>query len=312
MAPFSLIGNGPLTMSAYHSVATVLLTVVLAASAALAQPSMRPRDVDALPASTPTLIAPYGKDALQFGELRMPTGDGPFPVLIVIHGGCWTKGFAQARNTAALASKLTELGIATWNIEYRQVGDAGGGWPGSFQDWAAATDHLRVLAKSHRLDLTRVAVSGHSAGGHAALWVAARHKLGKSSVVRGDDPLPVQAAIAIDGPGDIAAFIGADAQICGKPVIVPLMGGTPAEQPERYAQGSPQALLPLAVPQYLVSTRVLPPVDAQKYAAIATRAGDRVEVLTPSPAGHFDIIAPGSQIWPSVEEFMRRAIAAMK
>jgi acetyl esterase/lipase len=276
---------------------------------------MRPRDVDALPSTTPRVVAKYGSDALQFGELRLPKSDkdtGPFPVLVVIHGGCWTKGFAQARNTAALASKLAEAGIATWNVEYRQVGDEGGGWPGSFQDWAAATDYLRVLARTQPLDLSRVAVTGHSAGGHAALWVAARSKLAKSSEIRGDDPLPVHAAIAIDGPGDTASFIGLDAKICGKPVIEPLMGGSLATQPGRYAQGSPNALLPLGVPQYLVASRVLLPDDARKYQAQAKAAGDRVELLVPTPAGHFDIIAPGSVIWPTVEEFIVKAVMELK
>lgn len=297
------------------TVVTALLAAMFAASAARAQPSMRPRDVDALASTTPTLIAKYGTDALQFGELRLPKNErdkGPFPVLVVIHGGCWTKGFAQARNTAALASKLTDAGIATWNVEYRQVGDAGGGWPGTFQDWAAATDYLRVLAKTQPLDLSRVAVTGHSAGGHAALWVAARSKLAKSSEIRGDDPLPVHAAIAIDGPGDIAAFIGLDAKICGKPVIEPLMGGSPTTQPARYAQGTPSALLPLGVPQYLIAARVLLPDDARKYQAQAKAAGDRVELLVPTPAGHFDIISPGSAIWPTVEEFIVKAVMGLK
>ena len=301
----------------YILAAFCLIFGQLTASAS-AQPSMRPRDVDALVSSTPALIAKYGTDALQFGELRLPKSDkgdkdeGPFPVLMVIHGGCWTKGFAQARNTAALASKLAESGIATWNIEYRQVGDEGGGWPGSFQDWAAATDYLRVLAKTQPLDLSRIAVTGHSAGAHAALWIAARSKLAKSSEIRGDDPLPVHGAIAIDGPGDIASLIGLDAKICGKPVIEPLMGGSPTTQPARYAQGSPSALLPLGVPQYLIASRVLLPDDARKYQAQAKAAGDRVELLVPTPAGHFDIIAPGSAIWPTVEVFIVKAVMGLK
>jgi pimeloyl-ACP methyl ester carboxylesterase len=259
-----------------------------------------PSDVDALPESAPTLVQKYGVDPLQFGELRLPAGKGPFPVAVVIHGGCWTKGLATLRNTAAIASDLTKSNIATWNIEYRQVGDEGGGWPGTFLDWGAAVDHLRQLAKSYPLDLSRVVVIGHSAGGHAALWVAARHRLPVDSEIRGANPLPIHAAVAIDGPGDLKGFVGFDAEICGQSVVVPLMGGTPAEQPERYRQASPQSLLPLGVPQFLVSAVVLTPDKAREYQKIAEAKGDEVKVL-PMETGHFELIAPGQQAWKAVK-----------
>ena len=136
--------------------------------------TMGAKDADELHSSPVTITESYGSDPLQNGDLRVPAGSGPFPVVIVIHGGCWTAGFATKRNTAALASAITEHGYATWNIEYRQTGDPGGGWPGTLSDWAQATDHLRALGRTHPLDLGRVVVAGHSAGGHAAAWVAAR------------------------------------------------------------------------------------------------------------------------------------------
>lgn len=255
---------------------------------------MGPADVDRLPSSAPTLVERYGAGPLQTGQLRLPKGKGPFPVAVVIHGGCWTKGFATLANTAPLASALAEKGIASWNVEYRQVGDAGGGWPGSFQDWGAATDHLRALAKRYPLDLNRVVVTGHSAGAHAALFVATRGKLAKDSAVRGTDPLPVKAAVAIDGPGDLAPFVGPDAAVCGKPVIAPLMGGTPAEVPDRYRQGSPAALQPLGVPQVMLPSAVLTPAAAEAYRKAGAAKGDMVSVVAPAAgADHFNIIAPG-------------------
>ena len=273
---------------------TMMMAAALLAATGATAREMSPQDVDALPASKPTALVAYGPDKLQVGELRLPVGKGPFPVAVVIHGGCWTMGFATLRNTAPLASALAAKGIATWNIEYRQVGDAGGGWPGSFQDWGAATDHLRALAKRHPLDLTKVVVLGHSAGAHAALFVAARGKLPPASPVRGQAPLPVHAAVAIDGPGDLAPFVGPDAAVCGKPVIAPLMGGTPAEVPDRYAQGSPAASLPLGVAQVLLPSAVLSAEAAEAYRAAAAAKGDRVTVVAPAAgADHFNIIAPG-------------------
>jgi acetyl esterase/lipase len=262
--------------------------------------------VDKLPASEPTVTQSYGADALQFGELRLPDGKGPFPVVVVIHGGCWTKGFATVQNTRAIASALAQRDLATWNIEYRQVGDPGGGWPGTFLDWAAATDHLRVLAKSQPLDLSRVVVIGHSAGAHAALWLAGRHRLPVDSVVRGGEPLPIHAVVAIDGPCDLIGFVGFDARVCGSPVVAGLMGGTPEEKPERYHQASPPSLLPLGVPQFVVGSALLAPDKAQEYQKLAQTRGDRVEVLS-LKTGHFEVIAPGQEAWSEVEKLIARA-----
>ena len=266
-----------------------------------------PRQVDSLPSSVPTHIARYGSDSLEFGELRFPPGTGPFPVAVVIHGGCWTVGFATLRNTAPLATALTEAGIATWNIEYRQVGNPGAGWPGTFLDVGAGVDHLRTLATRFPLDLSRVMLVGHSAGAHLALWAAGRSKLSNTSPVRGQDPLPVSAAVAIDGPADLVGFVGPDARICGKPVIAPLMGGEPAGQPARYRDGSPQEMLPLGVRQYLVAAALLTPEDALRYQARGRAAGDSVAILPVANSNHFDVSGPGRAVFPAVLAFLRLA-----
>lgn len=259
-----------------------------------------PRDIDSLPASAPAATLKYGSKPLQYGELRLPTGRGPFPVAVVIHGGCWTKGYATLRNTAPIASTLATHGVATWNIEYRQTGDPGGGWPGTFRDWGAAVDYLREIQKKYPLDLSRVAVVGHSAGAHAALWVASRQKLSKSGEIGAADPLPIQMAFAIDGPADLSGFVGPDEHICGKSVVAALMGGTPSEKPERYRLASPQLLLS-SVPQLLVAASVLTPHKAKEYAELANGKGGRVEVLA-LDTGHFEVIAPGRNEWNAIEE----------
>src|SRR3954469_1657914 len=121
-------------------------TLALAAGAPLVPllaqaQSMTPAKVTALPASEPYIRASYGFGPIQVGELRLPPGKGPFPVAIVIHGGCWLKGMAVMRMTSPVADALTKRGFATWNIEYRQLGDEGAGWPGTYEDWALAADH---------------------------------------------------------------------------------------------------------------------------------------------------------------------------
>lgn len=291
--------------------AALLLALLMAATPAAAQASgqrLRPADVDKLPSSPPTLTEAYGPAPVQVGDLRLPAGKGPHPVVIVIHGGCWWKGFATRQNTAALASRLTERGFATWNIDYRQIGpqgDAGAGWPGTFQDWAAATDHVRNLAKRHPLDLARVAVTGHSAGAHAALWVAGRHKLPKDSAIASPDPLKIAAVVAIDGPSDPGSDREAFEKGCGVPAVTSLFGGTPAQQPVRYAQGAAQALLPLGLKSGVISGSLfLSPAAATRWVTAARAGGDQASALVLGGTGHFELIAPGSPVWPQVEAFL--------
>ena len=125
---------------------TRVVFVGIALSATLAAQTgarLRPRDVDGLPSRPADARVSYGEDALQFGELRLPPGSGPFPVAIVIHGGCWVSRLATLQNTAALADALRDAGVATWNVEYRRLDSQGGGWPGTFADVGAAADHVR-------------------------------------------------------------------------------------------------------------------------------------------------------------------------
>jgi acetyl esterase/lipase len=286
--------------------AVILAAAGLSTAVANGQQRLRPRDVDALPSKPPDTRIPYGQDDLQYGELRLPKGDGPFPVAIVIHGGCWVSKFATLQNTAALADALRDAGFATWNIEYRRLDSAGGGWPGTFADIAAATDIVRVIANEHPLDVSRVVTVGHSAGAHLALWAAARARLPKTSPLYRESPLALRAAVALGGPGDLRAMRTYDEKICGADVIDQLMGGAPDAVADRYAEASPAELLPLGVRQMLivgVSDPVMPSTERESYAAKATKAGDRVDVVE-VPGGHFEVIAPTSAAWPTVRDKM--------
>jgi acetyl esterase/lipase len=272
---------------------------------------MHPNDVAALPATPPDRFASYGDDPLQYGELRLPGGRGPFPVVVVIHGGCWTRGFATVDYTDVLAAEITAMGYATWNVEYRQVGDPGAGWPGTFQDWGNALDHLRVLAESEPLSLEQIVVIGHSAGAHAALWLGMRPNIRDAAYLTGNAPIRPHAVVAIDGIADLGGWIGPDAAVCGKPVIAPLMGGTTGEVPERYALASPIENTPLGIHQYLVASKVMTAEMAQAYVESATAKGDTVEVLQIVDGGHHDIMAPTTEQWkeqvrPFLEALLRR------
>lgn len=250
-------------------------------------------------AARPTATIAYGSAPLQVADLRIPNGKGPFPVAIVIHGGCWRANVDDRTGIAGFAEALTQRGFATWNVEYRRVGDPGGGWPGTFQDVAAAEDKLADIAAKYHLDLSRVVIVGHSAGAHLALWTASRAKLPAPWTATRIKPVAVA---AIDGPGALAPFVGIDAQVCGQPVIVPLMGGTPAEKPAEYVTASPADHLPLGMRQLLVEGELGPMMEP--YAAAAKAAGDPVTVLKPTNANHFDIVTPPTANGAAVVDFV--------
>jgi acetyl esterase/lipase len=257
-------------------------------------------------ASAPVATVAYGPDPLQVADLRLPAGPGPHPVAIIIHGGCWRASVDNRSGIAAFADALGKRGFATWNIEYRRVGDEGGGWPGTFQDVAAGVDKLADIAAEHRLDTSRVVIVGHSAGAHLALWAASRPRLPapwSNVAVR-----PVAVA-AIDGPAALAPFVGIDADVCGSPVIVPLMGGTPQERPQEYNLASPAEHLPLGLRQLSVEAEL---GDLMRpYNAAAAASGDPIEVLRPAGANHFDVVTPGAANGEAVADFIaQRALAA--
>ena len=261
-------------------------------------------------AAQPVRIAYAAEDSLQFGELLLPPGKGPFPVAVVIHGGCWRARFGSVAAMAPLAYALAGEGVATWNIEYRRVGNPGGGWPGTFLDVAAATDYVAVLAAQHPIDRSRAIALGHSAGAHLALWAAARGKLAPTSPLFRASPLPLLGVVALAGPADLRTLQGADA-VCGRGTLEQLAGGTLEAVPDQYAQVSPAALLPLGVPQLLITgsaDRLVPTRLLAPYESAAHRAGDRVVLSEVHGAGHRDLIVPDSEAWPVVREGVRELL----
>ncbi|AFY93296.1 esterase/lipase [Chamaesiphon minutus PCC 6605] len=197
---------------------------------------LNPQQIDRLPSSPADRRIHYGSEPFQFGDLRLPQAPGSHPVAVVIHGGCWKYRHgdltADLQNTAALSSALTSHGIATWNIEYRQIDLPGGGWTGTFEDVANAIDYLRVLAKPYTLDLDRVAIVGHSAGGHLGTWAAARHRLPQQSHFLFKEPLRVVGVVNLAGVVDLETFLPMQNQACGEPAITTLIGGSPTEVPD--------------------------------------------------------------------------------
>lgn len=262
------------------------------------------QDVLKLEAAPADARIAYGPAPQQFGELWLPRGRGPNPVAIVIHGGCWRALYGEG-HVRPLCAALARAGIAAWCLEYRRLGDEGGGWPGTFEDVARGADHLRQIAQGRGLDLTRVVAVGHSAGGHLALWLAARPRLSEADPRRGKSPLPLRGVVALAPIPDLAR--AAVDRVCGDSVPL-LLGGAPEAQSARYGVASPIALLPLGVTQQLVhgrEDRIVPIALSERYVAAARERGDAARLLAIDGAGHFDLIAPTSKAWPGVEEAVR-------
>jgi len=256
-------------------------------------------DIIALASPPPDHRIAYGSDPLQFGNLRLPEGEGPHPVVALIHGGCWLSAY-DIGHIGAAAQALADAGYAVWSIEYRRVGDPGGGWPGTYRDVGRALDHLRVIAPEHALDLERVVVAGHSAGGALALWSAARPRLSVSSELYSPDPLPVRAVFALAPAADLEAIEMRDS--CGD-VMNQLMGGSQVEKPWRYRSASPMQLVPIGVPQTIVlgdhDTSWTPTGQSYVHRAIAV-GEEHLRVIALPESGHFEMIAPASSSWPLV------------
>jgi acetyl esterase/lipase len=253
----------------------------------------------------------YGADPLQFADLWLPKGDGPFPVVIMIHGGCWQSAVAGADLMDFAAADLAHRGVAVWNIEYRGVDRPGGGYPGTFQDAAAAVDALAPVAPRYRLNLDRVVVLGHSAGGHLALWLAARPRLPASSPLRTSASLKIAAVVSLGALPDLAEARDGPDQGCGRAVIDQLVGAPGRGASGGYADTSPPELAPLGVPQTLVAgarDTIAPPHFSQAYAARVELAGDRPVVTVVPDQGHFDLIAPETPAWAVVVNAVDQAL----
>ena len=229
----------------------------------------------------------YGSNPLQFGDLRLPRGEGRHPVAVVIHGGFWRAAY-NLDHIGHLCAALTAVGLATWNLEYRRMGNIGGGWPGSFEDTLRGADHVSALAEKYPLDAKRTITVGHSAGGHLALLLAAQQR--------------VRGVVSLAGIADLrrAWELG-----LSNNAVASFLGGSPQEVPDHYKQASPLERLPLGVPQRLVhgmKDDVVPLEISENYVRAAKAAGDDANLVTLVGSGHLELIDPRSGEWPVIQQ----------
>ncbi len=265
---------------------------------------MRWPDLLERPRPAPTATISYGPAALQIVDVWVPEGRGPHPTVLMVHGGCWQTEIADRRIMNWIADDLRRRGIAVWNIDYRGVDREGGGYPGTFRDAAAAADALREHAARFNLDLTRLVATGHSAGGHLALWLAGRPRLPADSPLRTANPIAIHAVVSLGGLPDLEEAARPPGSGCGTEVIARISGG-------RFAETSVPRLAPLGVRQVLINgmqDRIIPTAYAEGYAAPMRAAGDDVRVRLIDRTGHVELIAPETAAWAATVEELQRAL----
>jgi acetyl esterase/lipase len=266
-------------------------------------------------APPPDLVIPYGDGPGQIADVRLPGSGhagGARPLILFLHGGFWRAAYDRA-HTGPLAAALAAAGYAVCVPEFRRTGQPGGGWTGTFDDVSLAVNVLPALVREHEgpaVDSGALLLAGHSAGGHLALWAAARHRLPAGSAWRATVPA-AHGVAALAAVSDLAA---GHRMALGNGAVAALLGGGPADHPDRYRLTDPAQLLPVGCPLRLVHGTAddrVPCAMSAAFLARARRAGDEASFDEISGAGHFDVIDPLSTSWPRVlaafEALTRRA-----
>lgn len=244
-------------------------------------------DILTLPPPAADARLTYGTDPNQFGDLRLPKGKSPFPVVMNIHGGYWRAKYDLA-HAGHLCAALTARNLATWNVEYRCVGNPGGGWPHTFEDIRTAYRFLPQIAQRYSLDPAKTLVMGHSAGGQLALCLA------------GHEP-SIKNIVSLAGVVDLQQ---AWELHLSDNAVVGFLGGTPKDVPEHYREADPMQIKIPQATQWLIhgaADDVVPPPFSRNYTEAKRKRGEDVHYLEISTAGHFELIDPHSTAWPKVE-----------
>lgn len=285
-----------------HVVVWLLVAVVLSACIGSVPSGRQP---DGGPTEEPSMqTLSYGEGPDQVGDLYLPEGEGPYPVVVLLHGGFWREQYRRDL-MAPLAEDLVRRGWAVWNVEYRRVGASGGGYPQTLRDVSDAVDHLASIGAP--LDLDRVAFAGHSAGGHLATWLATRSRLPDGVVGSGPTVTPC-AVVSQAGVNDLTrAARDAGGRGLGGGATRQLLDGTPEERPENYDVADPARNLPLSAPWLAIHGQDddIVPVDQSRRFAEDLRAAGGTAELAVLPGDHFAVLNPAGELWARAVAFLR-------
>jgi acetyl esterase/lipase len=258
--------------------------------------SLSAEDILNRPQAPPDERVPYGVDPNQFLDVRLPRTKAPHPVLLNIHGGYWRAKYGLG-HAGHLCEALRTAGLATFNVEYRRVGESGGGWPATFEDIRSAYRFLQQRHSRFQLDFDRFAVMGHSAGGQLALCLTAHE-------------ISIQRVISLAGVVDLkkayALHLSDDA-------VADFLGGKPDAVPDHYREADPMELTISRAHQWLIhgsEDDTVPPQFSRHYVTQKNKAGETAELLEIQHSGHFDLIDPRSEGFKKVKEAVLTAVGA--
>ncbi len=286
-----------------------LFSALFISGSASAAP-MTLNDYLALTGPAPTATIAYGSAPSQFAELFRPDGKGPFPVVVLVHGGCWTVKFGGITQMRNVAGALAARGIAVWNVEYRRVDEDGGGYPGTYQDINAALQTLSAQAARYQLDTRRIVAMGHSAGGQLVQWIAGRARIAPSSPLFQAGALPVRHIISLGGLADLRHEQALIKTSCGRD-LEQLAGVPSAARPDVFSDTNAAELMPNGSSTVLITgalDTISPPRAAYDYAARAQAAGDQARVIILPQASHYDEIAASSPAWKLILPVVEQAL----
>ena len=238
------------------------------------------------------LIEHYGTAARQRGEWWVPTGEGPLPLVVLVHGGYWRDAYDLSLEDA-VAADLADLGFLVWNIDYAPSTEP---WPATLADTAAAYDFAFHGRYGGRVDRSRVAVAGHSAGGHLALWLVSRSQLPPGAPGAGEHVVP---RLAVP-QAPVASLAAAHRLGLGSGAVQALLGGGPSEVPERYAIADPVALAPSGVPTVILHSEAdedVPLSQSEDYVAASPGTS-----LVRVPGDHYAHLDPASEACAALHE----------
>ncbi len=258
----------------------------------------------------PDTIIQYGVDDFNFAELRIPQSSSnvKFPVVVVIHGGCWLSAVANADFMQGYATALTQEGYASYNIEYRSADHPDGGWPNTFNDVINAINHLSKLPSHYSLDLNKIILVGHSAGGHLALWtsffpkeLAQLHSIAKLET-------QIIGVISLSGIVDLREYYDPTGQSCGRGVHQ-LLGGSPEELQDLYRLTSPVDLYQSNSKVSLaLITGALDPIVTPEHVKILSDVHPEINHLIIPQTGHFEMVVPYTTAWEKTLEVLKNMV----
>lgn len=272
-------------------------------------PLMSWADLTSRDKSEPSTSIKYGEGETEIVDLWLPDSEGPHPVVIMVHGGCWQKSIADRTLMDYAAEELRQNGMAVWNIEYRGVDEEGGGYPGTFIDVARAADLLPSFAEEYNLDVSRIGGFGHSAGGHLVTWLAGRKNLPADSPIFSEPTFEFDVIVNSGSLADLEVSNPLTLEGCLAAIQDDLTGLPTPDRPDVLAETSSDRLLPFGTLTVSVNgerDRIAPPELGQAFTAEAIAAGDEADIIIINGEGHVELIAPGTESYKVQTEVLKK------